>query len=294
LQNWVKVEKTKLVAHKKNVDNIIARAKTAIVSFKAQATKKDQVEVQAFFTTAMARLRAFMASEKLTPAELFKKVAGGVETFDKDKFAAFLVKAPKVESEKEGEDIAEEEFVRAFSTLDEEKSGSVSDETFVASLRKLMKVIKDVALTETLSLTDAKSVRRLEIGEAVEVLQGPAKEGELSRVRAKALKDDLEGWVSVAGTAGTNFLEEGGGVFKVVKETIMTECFEIDGGTKVGSKVKESTRKLKPGELLEVRSWGKKQDGTGLTRMKCKAKADGMIGWVTTLGNTGIKFCELV
>mmetsp|Transcript_69322 Transcript_69322/g.198823 ORF Transcript_69322/g.198823 Transcript_69322/m.198823 type:complete len:727 (+) Transcript_69322:22-2202(+) len=289
LAMWAKSEKNRLHLSMKNLESSITRAKATITNFASGATKKDEAEVKTFGATAMARLRAFLAAEQATPAELFKQVAGYKSTFDKDMFAAFMVTTPKAEGEKEGEDIAEEDFARAFAILDEEKSGAVSEETLVAMFRKVMKVVKDVAMTGSLSIKDTKSVRRLEVGEAVEVLEGPVEEGDLKRIRAKALLDGQEGWLSVSGSAGTKFLEDGGSTFKVVKDTILTECFDLDAGTN-----KAATRKLKAGELLEVRTWGKKQDGSGLTRMRCKAKSDGMIGFVTTIGNTGIKFVELV
>merc|ERR1719253_254375 len=99
----------------------------------------------------------------------------------------------------------------------------------------------------------------------------------------------------MAGNQGTKFIQEGGSIFKVVKETILTEAFEIDGGSKETTrKLKDNTRKLKVNELVEVREWPKKEEKTGLMRMKCKAKADGATGWATTLGNSGVEFLVVV
>merc|ERR1712060_332424 len=85
---------------------------------------------------------------------------------------------------------------------------------------------------------------------------------------------------------------DGGELFKVVKETIMTPTFELDSAAdkEVSKKVKDPTRKLKDGELLEVREWPKLEEKSGLTRMKCKAMTDGSVGWVTTIGNAGTVF----
>ena len=46
------------------------------------------------------------------------------------------------------------------------------------------------------------------------------------------MSDDLEGWVTPVGNQGTVFLEDGGNVFKVVKDTILTGTFIIGGETK--------------------------------------------------------------
>merc|ERR1712217_463684 len=109
---------------------------------------------------------------------------------------------------------------------------------------------------------------------------------------AKAVKDGIEGYATIEGNKGSRFLEDGGGVFKVVKETILTESFEIGAPKEETRQIKEITRKLKVGELVDVREWERKDEQTGLTRMKCKVREDGLVGYLTTLGNTGIKFVE--
>merc|ERR1712048_893788 len=99
------------------------------------------------------------------------------------------------------------------------------------------------------------------------VLEGPVQEDnvEVMRYRVKAMKDDVEGWVTPVGNQGTTFLEEkvGGLVMRVVKETILTASFEIcsDAGKEQFRKLKDTTRKLKPGEQVEVLQWMKKDDG---------------------------------
>jgi len=77
-----------------------------------------------------------------------------------------------------------------------------------------------------------------------------------------------------------------------VKDTIMTPSFSLsgDGATK---KLKDTTRKLKEGELVEVREWPRKEEESGLMRMQVRAKSDGQIGWATMLGNQGTLFLEV-
>merc|ERR1712060_891039 len=103
------------------------------------------------------------------------------------------------------------------------------------------------------------------------------------------MKDDLEGWVTKSGNQGTMFLEEGGNTFKVITETILTETFALDG-----SGAKASTRKLKVGEIVEVREWPAKEEKSGLMRMKCRTRTDGITGYVTTVGNQGTVYLEVV
>merc|ERR1719231_1464635 len=102
------------------------------------------------------------------------------------------------------------------------------------------------------------------------------------------MNDDLEGWVTPVGNQGTVFLQDGGDKFKVVKETILTGSFVI------GEDTKTKDRKLKVGEICHVREWAKKEEASGLMRMKVRLQSDGQVGYVTTVGNTGIKFLECV
>jgi len=112
---------------------------------------------------------------------------------------------------------------------------------------------------------------------------------EVQRVRVIALRDGKEGWVTTEGNKGTPFLQDGGGVYKVVKETILTAEFAL-GDSK---NTKELARKLKPGEMVEARVWPKKDEETGLMRMRCRVKsAGGPAGWATVVGNTGAVFLE--
>merc|ERR1712137_657253 len=113
----------------------------------------------------------------------------------------------------------------------------------------------------------SESLRKLEKGEVIEVIEGPTEEGESRRVKAIAMKDDLEGYITVSGNGGTTFLQEGGRLFKVVKETVMTDNFDLDEAPIKGDvepkevgkvepgKVTSTARKLKVGEVVEVREY---------------------------------------
>merc|ERR1719253_781743 len=110
-----------------------------------------------------------------------------------------------------------------------------------------MKVAKEAVLTDDVSIK-SKPVRRLVEGEVLDILSGPTKEdedAEVTRLKVKAMSDDIEGWVTPVGNQGTVFLEDGGSTFKVVKETILTGSFVIGENTEVKDK------KLKIGQLVE-------------------------------------------
>merc|ERR1719253_2103606 len=121
-----------------------------------------------------------------------------------------------------------------------------------------MKVAKEAVLTDDVSIK-SKPVRRLVEGEVLDILSGPTKEdedAEVTRLKVKAMSDDVEGWVTPTGNQGTVFLEDGGNMFKVVKETILTGAFVIGENTTPPQK----DRKLKVCEVVEVREWAKKEE----------------------------------
>merc|ERR1719238_907126 len=139
-------------------------------------------------------------------------------------------------------------------------------------IRRFMKVVKASVLTEDISIKSTP-VRRLV---------------EAARLKVKSMSDDVEGWVTPVGNQGTVFLVDGGNTFKVVKETILTGSFVI------GENTKQKDKKLKVGEVVEVREWARKEESSGLMRMKVRVQSDGQIGWCTSVGNTGITFLECV
>jgi len=184
------------------------------------------------------------------------------------------------------------ELSRVFSALDEEDEAFLSKTVFLRLVRHYMKVAKDAVLTPELDMKDGKTIRRLEPTEVIEILEGPIKEESTGcyRVKVKVMKDAADGWTTIAGNQGSVFLQDGGDIFKVVKETILTDSMDLGDGKTDG---KTKPRKLKEGELVQVREWPTKQEGSGLTRMMCRAKSDGRVGWATTVGNTGITFIEV-
>jgi len=252
--------------------------------------KIDKAEFLAFFKTCEKKPK-----EDEAPAESAEDKKENGESKDDDE-AAKKDKTTKQTSV----EVTDTDLLRLFSSLDEseEGEGHISKDRFLNLLRVFMKVVQESVITSTIQIKDSKAERRLEIGEIVEVMKGPQKEEttELIRVHCKVVKDEIQGWITVAGNQGTVFLVEANNQFRVVKETILTESFELDrGGSKDATrKLKDTTRKLKEGEVVEVREWARKEPKSGLMRMKCKVLSDGESGWVTTVGNQGTVYMELI
>lgn len=249
---------------------------------KADAAKKKKEEMAA----AVAAKKKEM-EEKKKEAELKKKEAVA-KALEAKKKAEEEARIKKEEAEKETVEISAGELATLFAYLDEDKKGVLSKERFLQINMRYMKVVKETAMTSAMGVAGGKLLRKLEAGEVVHVTKGPIKgSNDVSRVFCKTLKDDLEGWVSIAGNAGTKFLQDGGGVYKVVKRSVMTDSFEING------EAKDDAQKLRPGTVLEVREFPKKDEESGLTRMKGKVRGPGgATGWVTTISKDNKVFAK--
>jgi len=226
---------------------------------------------------------------------------GIFEEFDKRKagkvtessFVSFFKNCEKKEEDddKAGASLSEEDAQRLFNYLDSDEEGSLTKDQFLSFTRRFMKVVKASVLTEEVSIKSG-SKRRLEEGEVLDVLSGPTKEvsddAEIFRLKVRAMSDDVEGWVTPVGNQDTVYLKDGGDKFKVVKETILTGSFVIGEDTKIKDK------KLKVGEICDVREWARKEEASGCMRMKVRVQSCGTIGFVTQVGNTDITFLEVM
>jgi len=242
-----------------------------------------ETDFQQFFAGAECTIRLLPSGDgEAAPAEGATEEANSAEQSADDKKA------------KEGEEVVEllpENLADVFVTLCQQGENYVSQEEFLRVVPQYMMVVKQTVMTEDLCIKDSKTLRRLELDEIVKVVKGPLQESatKVMRTLIKALKDDVEGWVSPTGNAGTIFLKEGGRRFKVMKETILTEAFELDGTAPMaeeGGAPGEvlSKRKLKVGEVLDVLVWPQ-MDKAGLVRLKVRALSDKATGWATAVGN---------
>lgn len=132
-------------------------------------------------------------------------------------------------------------------------------------------------------------MRKLAPEEIVEVLEGPRcseiGEAKVARVRARALEDNVEGWVTVSGDQGEPFLED------VAKPCLFaTDALSLQDG--FSSKDAKMLRHLKPFEVIEILQGPTKEDVGIATRAKGTAAADGSIGWFTIRSKHGITLAE--
>mmetsp|Transcript_29072 Transcript_29072/g.50830 ORF Transcript_29072/g.50830 Transcript_29072/m.50830 type:complete len:876 (+) Transcript_29072:55-2682(+) len=188
-------------------------------------------------------------------------------------------------------DLSAEDLTSVFRDL--APDGELPKDDFLRLIRHTMKVVSSTVMTENMSMKieggKLTSVRRLEKDEVVEVLLGPMtdKASRVNRIKARAVKDDKEGWVTIAGNSGTTFLTDGGSTFKVSKQVDLTTDFELEeNGSESGKEA------LKPGTVLEVLELPRKEEKTENMRMKVQVEGGGSVGWVTSTSKSGITFLQ--
>lgn len=172
------------------------------------------------------------------------------------------------------------------------KAAIISREAFNRVVRIFYKVVKEIVLSNNLLIEQSEQLRRLDVGEVMEVFQGPMLDPSVGvyRIHGRSLRDGITGWVTVAGNQGVTFLMPGGGLFKVVRQTMLTDDLkDVDGSSKIVAMLKE-------GQILEVIDWGRtSRSALGVTRLKVKVQGDEAIGWVSIVDSgSGVVLLEAI
>lgn len=146
-------------------------------------------------------------------------------------------------------------------------------------LQSYYRVVKAIAITSAFHVKDSKTLRKLDEGELVEVLEMGREDIGLPRVRCRALIDHKEGWVTEKGNQGSTFLEPTAKPYYYCQEaTALAHGFE------------SSTKKIRHvtmGEVFEMIEGPRKEPPMEVQRIKVKAGKDGSIGWATLKGGSG-------
>lgn len=286
----------------------VKRAENLLTRFRDEVSKKRAVEVDKIKVAALKVARYNQQIQGLTEDELFNcfdTASDGV--IDSDHFLAYFERADKAirpfkAEDEAGETVVPDEDVEAetvelnpedlaevFALLCGKDESTVTKAAFVHQIPQYFVVVKQTALTDKLGIKESSTLRRLEVDEVLKVLKGPVKEAVsgVLRTQIKSTRDDVIGWVSPVGNAGTVFLKEGGRQYKAVKETTLTDAFELDGGG-------AAPTKLKVGEVVDVQEWPRKEATSGVVRMKVCVRSTGAVGWVTSTGNQGTSFFQVM
>merc|ERR1712194_506221 len=257
--------KGKLASLQAQLEKASNNSKSAI----DRAAKKVYSELEYLRSHIFKQLREYMVAEKKPAEDVYKGIAGDGEVVTKEQFLKFLETLPSVKLDGRGENV----FQHLVESVGDTET--LSKGQFMELARLFYKVIRATVLTEDMSIK-SQIVKRLEPGAVVEGLQLPEKDEtvDVTRIRCKLMPDGPEGFVTVCGTQGSAFLEAGGRVMTVVKDTIMTDGFVVADSATV--------RMVSKGEFFDVLEFEKAEaEESDVRRIKGKARSDGVVGYIT-------------
>jgi len=166
--------------------------------------------------------------------------------------------------------------------------GGIGRRRFEAFLQQYFVIVKRIAITDDFDISQAKTIRKAESDEVVELLDGPRTDEKVgvTRIKAKSLSDGIEGWISLKGNQGTPFLQEVEKPFYSCQAEIALERdFKMDGEDGL-------IRTVKVDEVLELIEGPRKLTFEPSLRVRGKATADGAMGWFTAKDKRGVIFAE--
>jgi len=154
--------------------------------------------------------------------------------------------------------------------------------TFCEETSKHYIMTKRVEICKRFAYKSGEVVRHLEIGEAVELTEGPISEkvDAVERLKARALADNQIGWV----TMSRKSLQSWHPSYKCLAQTIMQDSQTMKGASTV--------RKIEVGEMVQVLDGPVKDAENNIMRIRARADSDGAEGWITIRGNKGTVFLK--
>jgi len=222
---------------------------------------------------ACVAFRGAMDARSLSAEQLFTEIAGSETRISEKAFFEHLERL-------EGVPLSSEQRQMLFQNIS--LGGGMSRRSFFSMLERYYKCVKDTVITSEFDIRKSEVLRKLDVGEHVELLEGPKADEALGvvRLRGRALCDGLVGWISAKGNKGTPYLQETPKpCFFATKEAVMEDDYSSDGCKPV--------RSLKPGEVIEVLEGPRKEAVGSSLRARGRAISDGATGWFTTRNKHG-------
>jgi len=225
----------------------------------------------------LALIRAELLLKAASPDTLFKDLAKGEGKIATEAFRSYVESLL-------GENCITDQVKLLCRQFDE---GGISQRKFKSLVEQYFCVVKGIAMTSDFQIDKAKTLRKAEVDELMELLEGPKVDvgSSVQRVKAKALLDGVEGWITLKGNQGTPFLKEVPKPFYSTRAQIALDSeFKSEGDA-------GRLRFVEPDELLELVEGPKKETFSPGLRVKGKG-TDGALGWFTVKDKTGAIFAE--
>lgn len=256
-----------------------SRALVQVRNAREAAIRRKALEAERCRQPVLTCVRKHLEEQDITVEALFTKICGSKEGSLSQEAFLQLVRGTC------GCETGEEELGRFFAHLRTRTSGGGGGESldfgaFSQLLKSFSKVVESTVMTSGLSIKESHTLKRLKVGDILEVLQTARLDGttNIKRLRGITVKDGVEGWVSVAGNQGTTYLEDGGNQYKVSGDVDL----QLESSPKATENGESPivVRKLRKGEQVEVLAWESDSEGVAGSKVKARAKMDGAVGWV--------------
>merc|ERR1712136_331692 len=165
LKGFDKRDAPRLRSKIERIEDRMVKVATVAGSAKEKAVRKAYAELEEHRCQTVTALRTFMNANCKKGPELFKHI-GGEAAITQEKFAAFIKELPDFELP---EKVPEKLFTHIAGD-----SSEISQELFLDLIRMYYKCVKGTVITEDLPIK-SKSVRKVDLDEVLEVLDGPTK-----------------------------------------------------------------------------------------------------------------------
>jgi len=144
-----------------------------------------------------------------------------------------------------------------------------------AELCKTFVCSRSIAMTDKPDIATCEAVRKLDVDEVIEVLEGPLEQKGpgTTRLLGKAVRDGSSGWITVKGNAGTVYAVESMKHYAIRKAVALKK--QIGG---------EAMRTLDVGEVVMITEGPREDRLPPISKLKVRAIMDNVIGWVTVKG----------
>merc|ERR1712176_1209730 len=109
---------------------------------------------------------------------------------------------------------------------------------------KLLICTQSIAITTTFDIAEGKAIRKLEVGETLEIVEEAKEDPQrhLTRIKAKTKNDAKEGFVTVKGNQGTAYVVESDKHYLCKRKISLDKKFETNSS---------NLRMIEEGEAVE-------------------------------------------
>lgn len=260
-----------LQASSTKVSSIEARCRQQSKALYAARSRLARAAEKAVHDVVKARMRSLGTPAPAIFDKLSSKGAGQVEMIPAAAFRSFLEENSTSSLEATQLDLGLRRYAQGVPRL-----------AFLDMAQDYRSVVKPIVLTSALAVQDSKILRKLELGEVVEVLGEIATDPQvgLERARCRAMREADEGWITLRGNQGTPFFEV------APKPYLLCKAEEVPL-RRACSRMAEAARSLRGGDALEVLEGPVREAAVEVARVRGRAKKDGRMGWVTLRDGAG-------